>query len=294
MNNSWFSTVTRQGEQKIQINSREVYQTLYLEIKQKLASDISVTKVLEWIVNRVVVAYENYQKQYQTKITKLTTGALNNSKGRWHEFIVTGLFAEVALDFYLKHQISLVIFRIPNSRDETQPEYLKIFQNQEFQINYPLENIETIKERIFFSSPDYVISVIEDEPLFHLIQPYIDIQAKQPEYLGVEIYDLLKGKLKAREVKGVVSVKVSNRPDRRYQALYETAMIKAISYTSRQIWKYYMITAEDFSNSDKRIFRQGIAPHGIALNLDLKSVDNMYSDYKQQDLINLVEDAIFS
>ncbi len=70
-------------------------------------------------------------------------------------------------------------------------------------------------------------------------------------------------------------------------------MIKAISYTSGQKWKYYMITSEDFSNSDKRIFSKGIAPHSIALNLNLKSVDNMYSDYKQEDLINLVEDAIF-
>ncbi|MGD1715127.1 Cfr10I/Bse634I family restriction endonuclease [Dapis sp. BLCC M172] len=165
--------ITRQGKEKIQINSTEVYQTLYLEIKQKLALDISVAQVLEWMVNRVVVAYENYQKQYQTKITKLTTGALNNSKGRWHEFIVTGLFAEVALDLYLKHQVSLIILRISNSRDETKPEYLKLFQNQEFQTNYPLENIEIIKDRIFFSSPDYVISVIEDKALFHLIQPYI-------------------------------------------------------------------------------------------------------------------------
>ena len=56
------------------------------------------------MVNRVVAALENYQKQYQTKITKLTTGALNNSKGRWHKFIVTGLFAEIAFHFYLKHQ----------------------------------------------------------------------------------------------------------------------------------------------------------------------------------------------
>ena len=100
MNNSWFSTITRQGEQKIQINSTEVDQTLYLEIKQKLALDISVIEVLKWMVNRVVVAYENYQKQYQTKITKLTTGEINNLKGRWHEFIVSRLFAQVALDFY--------------------------------------------------------------------------------------------------------------------------------------------------------------------------------------------------
>ena len=123
--------------------------------------------------------------------------------------------------------------------------------------------------------------------------PYIELQAQQPEYLGVEIYDLLKGKLKAREVKAVISVKVWNRPDRRYQALYETAMIKAISYRSGQIWKYYMITAENLSNSDKRIFSQGIPPHGIALNKDFKSVDNMCSDYNYQDLINLVKDAIF-
>ena len=38
--------------------------------------------------------------------------------------------------------------------------------------------------------------------------PYIELQEQQPEYLGVEIYDLLKGKLKAREVKAVISVKV--------------------------------------------------------------------------------------
>lgn len=38
--------------------------------------------------------------------------------------------------------------------------------------------------------------------------PYIELQAQQPEYLGVKIYDLLKGKLKAREVKAVISVKV--------------------------------------------------------------------------------------
>ena len=85
---------------------------------------------------------------------------------------------------------------------------LRNFETLKFQINYPLENIEKIKKRIFFSSPDYIISVIEDENFFQLMYPYIELQAQQPEYLGVEIYDLLKGKLKAREVKAVISVKV--------------------------------------------------------------------------------------
>ena len=50
MNDSWFSTVSRQGEQKIQINSTEVYQSLYLEIQQRLKLDTSVVQVLKWIV----------------------------------------------------------------------------------------------------------------------------------------------------------------------------------------------------------------------------------------------------
>ena len=49
MNDSWFSTVSRQREQKIQINSTEVYQSLYLEIQQRLKLDTSVVQVLKWI-----------------------------------------------------------------------------------------------------------------------------------------------------------------------------------------------------------------------------------------------------
>lgn len=70
-------------------------------------------------------------------------------------------------------------------------------------------------------------------------------------------------------------------------------MIKAISYTSGQIWKYYMIIAKNLSNSDKRIFIQGLEYYSIAFNKDFKSVDNMCSDYNYQDLINLVKYAIF-
>lgn len=89
-----------------------------------------MVQVLEWMVNQVIGAYPNYHQENHTKIAKLTTGALNNSKGRWHEFIVTGLFAKVALDFYVEHQVTVIIFRLPSSRDETQPEFLKLFQTQ--------------------------------------------------------------------------------------------------------------------------------------------------------------------
>lgn len=78
MNDSWFSTVSRQLEQKIQINSTEVYQSLYLEIQQRLKLDTSVVQVLKWIFFMVEEAFENYQTQHDTKIAQLTTGALNN------------------------------------------------------------------------------------------------------------------------------------------------------------------------------------------------------------------------
>ncbi|NES77975.1 MULTISPECIES: hypothetical protein [Okeania] len=101
------------------------------------------------MVNTVVVAYENYQRQHNTKIAQLTTGALNNSKRRWHEFIVTGFFAKVAINFDLEYKIPLITFRLSSSRDETQPEFFRIFQTKEFQTSYPLENIETIKKNFF-------------------------------------------------------------------------------------------------------------------------------------------------
>jgi hypothetical protein len=71
-------------------------------------------------------------------------------------------------------------------------------------------------------------------------------------------------------------------------------MIKAIAYASNQSWKYYMITAEESSQSDLIIFTQGIAPHGIALNQELKSVDQVYSCSNKQDLVPVVEDALSS
>ena len=62
MNDSWFSTVSRQREQKIQINSTEVYQSLYLEIQQRLKLDTSVVQVLKWIrhLQKYSNAYPNY------------------------------------------------------------------------------------------------------------------------------------------------------------------------------------------------------------------------------------------
>lgn len=289
---SWFS-------QKSQIYSIEVYKTLYPEIKDKIQENISVFDILEWIENEVKAAF---QKQYN-KLPK--PGAINNCRGRWNEFIITSFLAQISIDLHSSRQLRFVPFQLPNSTQsnpktettelpEAASKFLEIFKQEEFQEDQDLHNISTFKNKIFFSSPDYILSVINNEQVFHEVELLLKGQAEEAAYLGTEVYNLLRGKLSAKEVKAVASVKISNRPDRRYQALYETAMIKAIAYASNQSWKYYMITAEESSPSDLIIFTQGIAPHGIALNQELKSVDQVYSCSNKQDLVPVVEDALSS
>ncbi len=290
------------------INSRDVYETLYSQVKEKINQNISVLDILRWIEEEVKTAYEDkFEKA-------LTQGALNNCRGRWNEFLITSFLAQIAIDLHSSRQLCFVALRLPSSgqtnktakksklkkegtteetvSSEAASKFLALFQKEEFQENQGLHHINQFKDKIFFSSPDYIVSVLDDKDLFNQIQPFLNQQAKEAKCLGTEIYKLLQGKLKAKEVKAVLSAKISNRPDRRYQALYETAMIKAIGSACNQIWKYYMITAEQASPSDIRIFTEGIAPHGIALNENLRSVDQVYSCSNKQDLLKLVEDAL--
>lgn len=294
------------------INSRDVYETLYFQVQEKINKNISVLDILRWIEGEVKAAYK------ETNIDKseidLTQGALNNCRGRWNEFLITSFLAQIAIDLHSSRQLYFVAFRLPSSaqsnktvkkfelqkevtiQETVSPEaaskFLALFQKEEFEENQGLHHINQFKDKIFFSSPDYVLSILDDKGLFEQIQPLLSEQAQEAKSLGTELYKLLQGKLKAKEVKAVLSVKISNRPDRRYQALYETAMLKAIGYACNQIWKYYMITAEKTSLSEVKIFTEGIAPHGIAIKQELRNVDQVYSCSNKQDLLKLVEDAL--
>ncbi|MEQ8466791.1 Cfr10I/Bse634I family restriction endonuclease [Coleofasciculus sp. E1-EBD-02] len=87
------------------------------------------------------------------------------------------------------------------------------------------------------------------------------------------------------------ALKTSNRPDRRYQPLFEAAMIKAMRYILQQNWKYYMVASE-LSDADQTIFSTAIAPHGIAIEQDSRLVDGTYLYNYKLDLVPLVESAI--
>jgi hypothetical protein len=217
-------TTSRDG--KTRVNSIEIYRSLSSEIVKKIDDNLSVGEVLEWI--RCETKKYFYAKYSQEP----TVGALNNAIGRWNELIATSLLSEIALEIYENTGEYVVIFSLPNSKVQTNESteapatFLNIFNNTDPSNIKALERIQPFKSKIFLPSPDYIIAVVENRETFNSVKPHLEQQAKDPESMA--IYNLLKGKLQLEEVKAAVSLKTSNRPDRRYQPLFEAAMIKAI------------------------------------------------------------------
>ncbi|MEQ8970583.1 MAG: Cfr10I/Bse634I family restriction endonuclease [Coleofasciculus sp. C1-SOL-03] len=282
----WF-TSNQKG--KIQINSIAIYRDLSPEVVKQLDNNLSVSEIIDWIRQRTIQAFKS---QYSRRPTD---GALNNSVGRWNEFIATTLFSEIALDISQNNKICVTIFSLPNSKianEDTEKAYSKfltLFNPEEWRGGKKLSTIAPFKHKIFLPSPDYIIAVINDRQISVVVRSLLEKQIRQPDSL--EIYSFLQGKLNVEEVKAVISLKTSNRPDRRYQPLFEAAMIKAMIYVLQQNWKYYMVASE-LTSADRTIFSTAIAPHGIAIEQDYQLVDGTYLYNRKLDLVSLVESAI--
>jgi hypothetical protein len=282
----WFKKASKG---KVSINSVTIYRALSFEIVQKVAQNITINEIINWIKSKTIETF----KQKYGKIPEM--GALNNAAGRWNEFLATSLISEIVLEMNQEIGKTITIFSLPNSQiqkensDEVSSKFLSLFCNDDFATGNPLENLAPFKEQIFFPSPDYIIAVLEGDEISKSVESLLQKQARDPESL--ELYNSLKGKLHIAQVKAVVSLKTTNRPDRRYQPLFEAAMIKAMSYAVQQKWQYYMVVSE-LSPADKTIFNKAITPHGIAIKQNSKMVDCTYLYTRKEDLKPLIEAAI--
>lgn len=276
MNHSWFTEI-RAG--KYQINSIQIYASLRHEIAVKIDEDTPVSEIIEWISE--ATKYQ-FLKSFQSKPE---TGALNNSIGRWNEFITTSLLCELSISMYDDEQRTFAIFSLPNStvRPGNSPEFLKLFTKD------ALQKLLNYSSKIFFPSPDYIVATIPDINISNQVRNLMTIQIERPESL--ELFNLLKGKLEFENVKSVISLKTSNRSDRRYQPSFEAAMIKAIGYFTGVKWKYYMVTGE-LRPADRVLFDNVISPHSIALGTHENLVDGIFVYQRKSDLITLVKAAI--
>lgn len=282
----WF---TEGNEGKIQINSLAIYKVLSSQVVKQLDDNLCVNEIIGWIKRQTIEAFE---LQY-SKIP--TDGALNNSVGRWNELIATSLLSEIAIDINHRSTNSIIIFSLPNSQlqkegsIEASSKFLSLFSNDEFASGRSLSKLVSFKNNIFLPSPDYIITVFKHKENSQHIHSLLEKQAREPD--SILLYKTLKGKIRIEDVKAAVSLKTSNRPDRRYQPLFEAAMIKAMNYTLQQNWKYYMVASE-LTTADRTIFRTAIAPHSIALEQKSLLVDDTYLYNKKEDLVPLIEAAI--
>lgn len=283
----WF---TETGNGKFRINSRTIYKTLSSEIVNKLEQNFSVSEILKWITNETSKAFKDKHS------LNPQVGALNKAIGGWNELIATSLLSEIVLDINQKTGVCIVIFSMPNSRlqiegvDDAYSNFLNLFEKNNFSdVNHDLAKIQPFKSNIFMPSPDYIIAIIKTGVNSTVVNLLLQQQARDPESLA--LFNFLKGKLNIEEVKAAVSLKTSNRPDRRYQPLFEAAMIKAMGYLLQQDWKYYMVVSE-LTPADRTIFSTAIAPHGVALEQNYHLVDATYPYTRKADLLPLITSAI--
>jgi Cfr10I/Bse634I restriction endonuclease len=276
MNHSWFTEI-RAG--KYQINSIQIYSALRHEIAVKIHEDVPVSEIIQWISEKTK---SQFLKSFQSKPE---TGALNNSIGRWNEFITTSLLCDLSINMYDDEQKIFAVFSLPNStvKLDNSPEFLKLFTKDS------LLRLSHYSSQIFFPSPDYVVVTLGDSSIAEQVRNLMATQIENPESL--EIFNFLKGKLEFEDVKSVISLKTSNRSDRRYQPSFEAAMIKAIGYFTGVTWKYYMVTGE-LRPADRVLFDNVISPHSIALGTHENLVDGIFVYQRKSDLITLVKAAI--
>ncbi|MBF2065686.1 MAG: Cfr10I/Bse634I family restriction endonuclease [Calothrix sp. C42_A2020_038] len=282
----WF---TETSNSRYRINSLKIYQDLACQIVDKLDNNLLVDEIITWIKIETIKAFKNSFNR------KPEVGALNNAIGRWNELIATSLLSEIVIEINQQRKDPLVlVFSLPNSKvqkedsNDAYSNFINLFKKTNNNGEEKLDKIIPFQNAIFLPSPDFVITVIDTKNISPVIIQLIEQQVVKPDSLG--LYNFLKGKLNLSEVRAAISLKTSNRPDRRYQPLFEAAMIKAMASLLQQTWKYYMV-ASDISHTDTRIFNTAISPHGIAIEQNIKLVDNTYPYTKKQDLMPLVIDA---
>ncbi|MBW4623552.1 MAG: Cfr10I/Bse634I family restriction endonuclease [Cyanosarcina radialis HA8281-LM2] len=285
---TWFEDRrSPKGEVVGRIKKQIIYESLSSEIVQKIEANLPANQIIDWIKEQTRNAhYERYS-------LPLEVGALNNVAGDWNEFMVTTAFSEIAVDINDgSRQLIVTIFPLPNTQissigsNQISSRFLSLFKPSAFNAGGELHAIDDYKDKIFFSSPDYIIAVLRRDCL-DLFQNLLINQARRPS--DDAIYRYLEKTLNASELKAAVSVKTEYRPDRRYQPLFEADLVKQLGRATKQNWKFYMVSSKETS-ADTSLFDRITTPDAHEHNYKL--VDGSFVFLRKADLIPLVENAI--
>jgi len=228
----------------LRIKDEEVYVRAYeafLSIYPSIPHETPLDQIAERIRQRVIQEALNYYNKTPSG------GSLNNCKGHWNEFS----YLYSAHSSILNQREDLYIVKMGNENSIKFWQLYKPNARTRF-----TDFLETLKQRDLVmrcSTPDFVLvrrSVIA-ESIPH-----------SQELFGEALFDGLKNlykklidKCEPEDVISFISVKTSNRPDRRYQILYEANITKLASkYIHSELHPLQFHAIGTSNESDSEVF----------------------------------------
>jgi hypothetical protein len=190
------------------------------------------------------------QKIVIQKSTEIpTSGSLNNCRGAWNEMA----FVMEAHRSILQSTENLYLVKMGS---ETSIKFWEIYQKQSRQkYDLLIDTFKQIEEPIFIrcSTPDFVVisrDIIRDSSSSNILQN------PSPSLKEInELYKVVKNKCLPHQVKGFISLKTSNRPDRRYQILLEANVTKFASrYIHDRAHRLRYDIIGESNSSDREVF----------------------------------------
>jgi Cfr10I/Bse634I restriction endonuclease len=238
---SWLDTFLAEGLEKLvktSINKYEefdkIYHTLNLE-----SNEFDLVEIVNRIENEVIKKYSK----------PLTQGSRNNCRGAWHELA----FIMEAHRSILQSTENLYLVKMGS---ETSIKFWEIYQKESRQ-KYDLfvDTLNKKEEEIFIrcATPDFVVisrDIIKDSSSYKILQNL------SPSLKEInELYKVIKNRCLPHQVQGFISLKTSNRPDRRYTILVEANVTKFASryIHDREHRLRYDIIGES-NSSDQEVF----------------------------------------
>jgi hypothetical protein len=229
----------REESGEVYVKSHEAFLTIY----PSLAPDFPLDQISEEIKQRVIRAARDVYGRNPS------LGSLNNCKGSWNELSYLYSAHQSILDY----REDLYIVKIGNESS------IKFWQIYEPSTRSSFMNfLDILKEEhnliLRCSNPDFVVikrKLIESE-----IPSSDNIEGRDFFKALNNLYKKLVDKCRSDDVVSFISFKTSNRPDRRYQILYEANITKLASkYIHSESNPLQFHTIGNSNVSDSEVFR---------------------------------------
>jgi hypothetical protein len=174
-----------------------------------------------------------------------TEDSLNNCGGRWYEILFLDQAVSALNKIYERYNRKFQIFKLPSAQGSMV--FHNIFKNP-FREEISQLGLQT-------SNPDFIITEV------NRLRNYYETTDWESSRGKARIKNLLTlfrergyyGQLGIDEIKVILSVKTSTRPDRRYQHMHEANILKAIFRRFNRECSYVVIATE-VKEKDREIF----------------------------------------